>query len=311
MIRFLVAGITALALLAPLESRAQTRNGFDVSDAAVPVREIRRTGVRRDGIPSIDEPQFIAAADARFLDDEDRVIGVSRNGIARAYPIRILEHHEVVNDIFAGEAIVITYCPLCFTGMVFSAQASDFGLTFGVSGLLYNSDVLLYDRRTGSLWSQIRSEAISGPLKGFVIPAIPAANTTWREWRARHPETEVLSTKTGHRRDYRESPYLDYARSGALMYPVSDKNPAYRNKALVLGLRLGNSTRAWPFEELEKHGSARFEEVMNGHRITIEWSRDDDYARVLGADGTELPSVIAYWFAWYAFYPDTGIFKAD
>ena len=118
--------------------------------------------------------------------------------------------------------------------MVFSARASDFNFTFGVSGLLYNSDVLLYDRQTGSLWSQVLSKAITGPLKGMALPSLPAAHTTWRDWSERHPDTLVLSTNTGFKRDYRRSPYLDYARSGQLMFPVENKSNDYRNKDLVL-----------------------------------------------------------------------------
>ncbi|MCP5090080.1 MAG: DUF3179 domain-containing protein [Gammaproteobacteria bacterium] len=290
-------------------AEAQKRNGFDLSDASVPVNEIRKTGVRRDGIPSIDKPRFLAAEDADFLEDDDRVIGVYRNGLAKAYPIRILDHHEVVNDEFASEAILVTYCPLCYTGMVFSAQASDFGLEFGVSGLLYNSDVLLYDRRTGSLWSQIMSTAIAGPLKGMMLPAVPASHTTWRHWRARHPETAVLSTGTGYRRDYRRSPYLDYSRSGKLMFPVKERSAQFPNKSLVLGISMGKVNRAYPFEELRKNAADVFEDVIGGKPVTIEWSNEDDFARVLDANGEELRSVIAYWFAWYAFHPDTEIFR--
>jgi hypothetical protein len=296
-------------VLLSLSAEAKSRNGFDLDDAAVPIDEIRRTGVRRDGIPSIDDPKFVAADGADFLRDDDRVIGVYRNGLAKAYPTRILDHHEVVNDVFDGEAILVTYCPLCYTGMVFSAQASDFGLKFGVSGLLYNSDVLLYDRSTGSLWSQIMSTAITGPLKGMILPAVPASHTTWREWRERHPTTTVLSTDTGFRRNYRQSPYLEYSRSRALMFPVKERDEQYRNKALVLGIRLGTTSRAYPFDELRKNGAGAFEDVIGGRQVTIEWSDDDDFARVLDDGGEELPSVIAYWFAWYAFHPDTEVFR--
>lgn len=298
-------------LLSLPAAEAKSRNGFDLDDAAVPIDEIRKTGVRRDGIPSIDNPKFVAADGADFLRDDDRVIGVYKNGLARAYPIRILDHHEVVNDTFNGEAILVTYCPLCYTGMVFSAQASDFGLKFGVSGLLYNSDVLLYDRSTGSLWSQILSKAISGPLKGMELPAVPASHTTWRHWRERHPTTTVLSTDTGYRRDYRRSPYLEYSRSRGLMFPVKERNGQYRNKALVLGVRLGTTSRAYPFDELRKNTATTFDDVISGESVTIEWSEEDDFARVLDDGGEELPSIIAYWFAWYAFHPDTEVFHAD
>ncbi len=305
--RLSILSICVLVMLPA--AQAQKRNGFDLNNAAVPVDEIRRTGVRRDGIPSIDEPQFVLAENADYLRDDDRVVGVYKNGLARAYPIRILDHHEVVNDVFDGEAILVTYCPLCYTGMVFSAQASDFGLKFGVSGLLYNSDVLLYDRQTGSLWSQILNKAITGPLKGMQLPAVAASHTTWRNWRERHPTTTVLSTDTGFRRNYRTSPYLEYARSRALMFPVKEESAQFRNKTLVLGVRVGNASHAYPFDELRKNNASSFEDVIDGRQVTIEWSDKDDFARVLNDDGDELPSLIAYWFAWYAFHPDTEVFR--
>jgi len=174
----------------------QTRNGFDLNDASVPPDQIRRGGVPRDGIPSIDNPEFISAGDAEFLRDKDRILGVFRNGIAKAHPIKILDYHEIVNDSFGDEAIIVSYCPLCFTGMVLSAVAADLNFTFGVSGLLYNSDVLRYDRQTGSLWSQVLSKAISDPLKGVTLTYLPASHTTWRDWSARYPGTLVLSTDT-------------------------------------------------------------------------------------------------------------------
>lgn len=294
-----------------LPVHGQTKNGFDLSDASVPPNQIMQGGPPRDGIPSIDKPKFLAADDAQFLRDKDRILGVIRNGIAKAYPIRILDYHEIVNDHFGDEAIIVSYCPLCYTGMVFSAQAAGNELTFGVSGLLYNSDVLLYDRKTGSLWSQVLSKAITGTLKGVKLTSLPASHTTWRDWSARHPDTLVLSTDTGYRRDYRRTPYIDYARSSRLMFPVENKNTEYRNKSLVLGITIDDKTKAYPFEELKKNGLEKFEDVVNGKAITIEWFESEDYAHILDNNGRELPSVIAYWFAWYAFYPETEIFRAS
>jgi len=304
------SGLLFVLLILCSAAEAQTLNDFDVSKASVPADQIRRGGVPRDGIPSIDNPKFITAGDADFLKDKDRVLGVFRNGVAKAYPIRILDYHEIVNDHFGDEAIVVSYCPLCYTGMVFSAVATDFNFSFGVSGLLYNSDVLLYDRQTGSLWSQVLSKAISGPLKGVTLPSLPASHTTWRDWSERHPDTLVLSTDTGFRRDYRRSPYLDYGRTSRLMFPVENKNKDYRNKDLVLGITANGVTKAYPFKELEKNQQDKFEDLVGSKTVTIEWFESEDFARILDDTGQELPSVIAYWFAWYAFHPDTDVFRA-
>ena len=153
---------------------ASSKNGFDVGNSSIPVAEILSGGPPRDGIPSIDDPHFITSDRADFLDPEDRVIGVSRNGEARAYPIAIMNWHEIVNDRIGDESIVVTYCPLCGTGMVFLAPP---GLEFGVSGLLYNSDVLLYDRQSESLWSQIMMQAVSGERLGEKLNLLPASRS--------------------------------------------------------------------------------------------------------------------------------------
>jgi len=293
-----------------LAAQGQVKNGFDLSDSLIDASGIRGGGPPRDGIPSIDEPKFLAAGDSDFLDPNDRVIGVHRNGIAKAYPIRILDWHEVVNDDFSGAATLVTYCPLCRTGMVFDVDNDEVELTFGVSGLLYNSDVLLYDRQTGSLWSQIMSQAITGSMKNVTLDLLPSRHTTWADWREIHPDTLVLSTDTGYRRQYDTSPYLNYERSSRLMFDVENRNRAYDNKNLVLGLSIGGQHRAYPFEELRARGADRFSDEFAGQELTVVWSEAANSAHVLNEAGVELPTVLAYWFAWYAFHPETEIFHA-
>ena len=294
-----------------LTAHAQVKNDFDLSDSLIDASRIRSGGPPRDGIPSLDEPKFESIVDVDFLDSDDRVIGVYRNGVAKAYPIRILNWHEVVNDDFAGSATLVTYCPLCGTGMVFDVQNDEIEFTFGVSGLLYNSDVLLYDRQTGSLWSQIMSQAITGPMKHTKLDLLPSRHTNWADWRELHPETLVLSTDTGYQRNYSSSPYLSYERSNRLMFNVENRNRAYANKDLVLGLSIGDRHRAYPLEELEKQGAERFNDELAEQQLTVVWSESANSAHVLDQSETEIPTVLAYWFAWYAFHPQTEIFRAD
>jgi hypothetical protein len=156
-------------------------NGFNLESTSIPMDEIRRGGPPRDGIPSIDNPIFVSAGEAKYPDDSDRDLGVAINNLAKAYPIGIMNYHEIVNDYFNSTAVVVTYCPLCGSGIAFYSKVEDKTHTFGVSGLLYNSDVILYDRETESLWSQLMHEAVSGPLKGSKLRIIPTANTTWQE----------------------------------------------------------------------------------------------------------------------------------
>jgi len=284
------------------------RNGFDYADALVPPKEILWGGVPRDGIPAIHNPTFVEAAEADFLSDSDRVLGLMRNGVTKAYPIRIMDRHEIVNDRFGDEPIVVTYCPLCFSGMAFKATIGGEVRRFGVSGLLYNSDVLLYDYGTDSLWSQIMSKAISGPMKGTDIEAVAVAHTTWRDWKTRHPDTQALTVNAILDFRYNSDPYARYQSTDRLMFPVARENGAYRNKERVLGLTIEGAHKAYPFRELRETGKSKVEDVVAGKRVTIEWHESDDYARVVDANGTELPSVIVYWFAWYAFHPSTIVF---
>jgi len=227
-------------------------NGFDLGGALVPIEEIEHGGPPRDGIPAIDRPRFIAPGNASFLSDSDRVLGIDRNGIRKAYAVKILNHHEIVNDSFGQEAVVVTYCPLCGTGMAFLATADGSTRSFGVSGLLYNSDVLLYDRETGSLWSQLMKQAIAGPLRGERLQQIAMSHTSWGDWRNRHPDTLVLSTDTGSRRNYERSPYAGYENSKELYFPVSKMDPRYHPKELVIGLSVNGMHKAYPFLELSR-----------------------------------------------------------
>lgn len=164
---FIYAALAVFAIykLVPALQASDSLNGFDISGALVPKSQIERGGPPRDGIPALTRPSMRAASKVDYLKPADRVLPLSLDGESRAYPIRILNWHEVVNDAVGARGVVISYCPLCGTGMVLDAQADGRSLEFGVSGLLYNSDMLLYDRQAESLWSQIQAQAISGPLK--------------------------------------------------------------------------------------------------------------------------------------------------
>jgi hypothetical protein len=251
----------------------------------------------------------VSADDAAFLKDKDRVLGIELNGVARAYPIRILNYHEIVNDAFGGHAVVVTYCPLCNSGIAFDATVDRVRLEFGVSGLLYNSDVLLYDRQTGSLWSQIEKMAISGDMKGTALTAFPLRHTTWRDWVARYPDTEVLSDETGFRRNYKVNPYPNYARNSSLYFPVAEENSKYRRKSLVLGLEIDGQFKGYPFSELSK-GPREFVDEFQGQSFEVQYDKKNKTARIVDENGDEQPTLISFWFAWYAFHPDTEIYTA-
>ena len=286
------------------------KNGFDLTDALLPASKILSGGPPRDGIPAIDTPHFVSAATATFLRGSDRVLGIRHHGVIKAYPVAILNWHEIVNDTLAGEPVVVTYCPLCGTGIAYLARARGQELTFGVSGLLYNSDVLLYDRKTRSLWSQLLHQAVSGPMKGEELEAIPLEHTRWSEWRQRYPDTLVLSTNTGYHRDYSRSPYMGYEKSRKIWFPVQAQDDRYHPKEPVLGVEFDGDFKAYPFVELGK-ASADVHDTLAGRKIIVSYDRINHAATASLENGDRLPAVTSYWFAWYAFHPDTGVYRAQ
>jgi hypothetical protein len=245
---------------------------WDFSGSSIPQKEILSGGPGKDGIPAIYRPRFLPASKASktFLEDEDRIIALVVNGKKKAYPIKILNWHEIVNDSIGGRHVVVTFCPLCGTGMVFDANAAGRRLNFGVSGLLYQSDVLLYDRETESLWSQIKQEAVTGKLKGTRLNLLSSTQTTWGAWKKKYPETFVLSAKTGYSRDYDRDPYEGYVASRSVMFSVGKLNPRYHPKEQVIGVELGGLAKAYPFSELARVKSP-FKDMIGKKTVWVEY----------------------------------------
>ncbi|MGF1701357.1 DUF3179 domain-containing protein [Photobacterium makurazakiensis] len=307
----LILILYGLIFTLPLGMHAASLNGFSLDRSIIPTTEILPGGPGKDGIPAILNPTFISASQATYLKSHDPILGLSLNGQHRAYPIKIMDWHEVVNDKVNGHHFVISYCPLCGSGMAFNATLSSRNLTFGVSGLLYNSDVLLYDHQTQSLWSQIRGQAITGASAGQRLTQIPLTLTQWQRWQAMHPETLVLSTDTGFRRNYQQNPYADYQRSPQLFFPVANKAPStYSTKETVMGFKGKDRVIAFPFSELYKYGKAQFTYSFEGKEITVHFDKKSQSAWVTDKEGKQVSSTLLYWFAWYAFYPDTLLYKA-
>ncbi len=282
------------------------RNGFDLSRSAIPTAEILGGGPPRDGIPALDEPKVVPASESAWK-DEEIVLGLVVGGEARAYPVAILDWHELVNDTLGGRPILVSYCPLCGTGLVFDRRIDGKTRHFGVSGLLYRSDLLMYDRETESLWSQIAARAVTGPMMGRRLDMLRSSFQRWGEWRSEHPETTVLSKRTGHRRDYARSPYGGYARSRDLMFPAP-YDRRYHPKMPTLGLRIpGEGARAYPASEVAKAGG-RVEDRFLGRKVEIRY---DDRRRVFEVDApSDVEVVEGFYFAWSTFHPDSTIFQA-
>lgn len=300
---------TAGLILTIHASFAAPNNGFNLDNALIDSNQILAGGPPKDGIPAIDDPGFIKAAEAGNMRAEDRILGINYDGVSKAYPIAILNWHEIVNDKIHDFHFAITYCPLCGTGVAFSSGMGGKILSFGVSGLLYNSDVLLYDRQTESLWSQILSQAVSGEFKGSRLTRLPLTHTNWSDWVKTHPDTLVLSEDTGYSRDYRSNPYAGYEKSRSLYFQVSIQAPStYHPKERVLGLQVGKRFKAYPFSEIDKAKQSVISDEFAGRHFTIHWDRDSQQAALKDSSGERIAAIEGFWFAWFAFHPDTEVF---
>ncbi|MFT5522954.1 MAG: hypothetical protein ACI9HK_000898, partial [Pirellulaceae bacterium] len=236
-----------------------SRSQFIVKFATIPTQEIVGGGVGIDGIPSLTDPALLPNEDAQFVRNDNRVIGVVNNGESVAFPIRVMSWHEIVNLAIGGRAVAVTYCPLCDSAVVFDRipAGETTPIELGVSGLLFNNNVLMYDRADGedSLWSQMMTVSVSGPMSDKQLEVLPCELTSWKSWKKRHPNTKVLSLETGHERDYRVDPYLAYSETENLNFGVNHESSALPRKKRVLGVWSGDESRCYTVDSLGESDS--------------------------------------------------------
>jgi hypothetical protein len=248
------------AYKAGLFSRLDPRYGKILAPEAparIRPQEIVFGGVPVEGIPALDRPACVPAAAAAYLTGSERVFGVSVGGEARAYPLRILDWHEMVNDVVGGEPVTLSYCTLCGSGVLYATRTPAGGAyTFGTSGLLYRSNKLMIDRQTLSLWNNLTGEPVMGPLAGspLRLPVLPLVVTTWEEWRTRHPNTTVLALdrEMERRWGYTYLPGAAERKRAGVAFPVWLKSGALDPKAEVYAVRLGDQAKAYPVERALK-----------------------------------------------------------
>uniref|UniRef100_UPI0026285860 DUF3179 domain-containing protein n=1 Tax=uncultured Gimesia sp. TaxID=1678688 RepID=UPI0026285860 len=288
---------------------------FNTEGLILAESEIHNGGVPKDGIPALTDPEFISVADAAFMQPGDRLAGVVFEGQARAYPLKIMDLHEVVNDKIGKTSFAVTYCPLCDSLAVYNRKGTGGDLEFGVSGFLYNSNVLLYDRSgssgTDGLWSQMMSQGIAGPRVKEKLGTMPVELTTWEDWKQRYPKTQVLSADTGHSRDYTNRAYAPYfADDMILMFQVENQDARLPNKSALLGVWVGDKMRAYPvsaFQHLTE--PQKLEQELGGEKFTLAYNPQAKSLRVVNPDKA-VRWMYSFWFAWYAFYPETELYSA-
>ncbi|MEH6456360.1 MAG: DUF3179 domain-containing protein [Cocleimonas sp.] len=316
--------------------------------ARIRLDEIRWGGVLQDGIPPLRKPAMITANQASYLQDSNVVFGIKINGDARAYPKRILAWHEMFVDTIGGVDIAGVYCTLCGTIIPYKTKLNGVNYALGTSGFLYRSNKLMYDKATQSLWNTIKGEPVLGPLvdKGIKLDHLSVVTTTWKEWKRRHPDTTVLSPKTGYHRDYGEGvAYQNYFATNELMFntPFADKR--LKNKQEVLALRFPASpTQQLAIDTAFLNKNPLYKNKIGPQKLLIltdrtganrvydpksvdivSYDRDSTLVDAKGVKWTlteselvsqsderrliSLPYHRAFWFGWHAAYPQTRLIK--
>lgn len=222
--------------------------GNSVVDWLIPQDEVIDGGPGKDGIPAISDPEFIAVQEVDYLEDDDLVIGFSDGNEIRAYPHAILDWHEIINDDINGNKLAVTYCPLTGTGIGWDRVIKGEETTFGVSGLLYNSNLIPYDRLTDSNWCQISYQSVNGDLIGEFAKSHYLVETSWKTWKEKFPDSKVVSENTGFSRNYGSYPYGDYKTNhDRLLFPVSPTNNRLPGKERVLAIVGAKIARVYTF----------------------------------------------------------------
>lgn len=277
--------------------------------ASVPPDEIISGGPPQDGIPSIDKPKFVSAEKAILLSDSDLGIAFERDGVKRFYPFSILVWHEIVNDTIKGNRILVTYCPLCLSGVVFDPLVDGGRVEFGTSGKLWNSNLVMYDRKTESLWSQILGEAIMGRMTGARLTVLPSDVMRFGDWKKSNPTGEVLSRDTGLSRDYGRDPYGDYYSTPGTYFPVKRKDTRLSEKAHIIGFVKDGKAKAYAIDAIKKSESVQ--DTFAGMFI-IAKAEADGSVRLYEKtnDGLkQLGTTYSFWFSWAAAHPSTELYK--
>lgn len=297
-------------------------------------------GPPKDGIPSIDNPKFESAEEAdKWLNDDDLVLGLDYKGTVKAYAHRILNWHEIVNDFAGDERVLITYCPLCRTGIAFRPIVNGKEIEFGTSGKLYNSELIMYDRLTDSYWPQSLGMAVIGPSTGKILEKIPLDTVRWKDWKKVHPDTQVLRKSTGFIRDYDRNPYGGIQKSDRVSFPLSSTDSRLKSKVIVYGAEFDGAAKAYAEDDVKKDKVINdavgdvpivvvwyedlntvkiFERTLDGE--TLEFSLDGDEIKDNNGNVWTVVDMIEkleivdtfghFWFAWAAFFPGTELYNA-
>jgi Protein of unknown function (DUF3179) len=284
---------------------------FNLEKLTVPLDKIRRGPQPKDGIQALTNPDASPAAETTFLESASRVVGVTVDGVSRAYPINVLNWHEVINDHLGNTDLLITYCSLCDGVTVLDRRLDGRAYEFGASGLIYQSNMVLYDRTDQALWSQITSSAISGPHVGRTLRHIDGWElTTLGAWRASHPSSTIVNFKTGQDHPYNSDPHRAYFATDKLDPRYQDVAPDARlmNKTRIIGVKYGAEVRAYPLDAIRAAGQATILDQIGGEPVEITIDKTSGAVRIVHIPEAALVTH-TLWFAWAALFPQTEIYQ--
>ncbi|MBI2085260.1 MAG: DUF3179 domain-containing protein [Candidatus Aenigmarchaeota archaeon] len=323
-------------LYPPVRTIGNVKSLVNISDFDTPLPE--------GAIPEIINPKFVSA-NVTYPEDKDLVVGIVYNGLIKAYPIKILNWHEVINDNFSGKPVAVTYCVLCRTPIAYESKVSGKIATFKVTGILYNSNDVLVDSVTRSYWSQLTGEAIMGDIVGKNLTRIPVETTTWSLWKSKYPDTLVMSSDTGFDRDYGTDPYGGYEESEKVWYRVKNEDKRLFVKDIIYGVTFAGEAKAYLKSNVTSIGVVNdqvgkqklvviydkeldvikiFDRNLKGRELNFEIAGDkivdketnsvwnyDGVAIEGSMKGEQLKRIDAtygFWYVWAAFYPKTGLY---
>ena len=309
----------------PKDVVVEVREGQEIKETAEGVKyivepsKIRSGGPPKGGIgidrgiPALAEEniKFVSVSEAdEWIQDNELVLVLIYEDVKRVYPLQIMVFHEIANDRIKGDPILITYCPLCGSGIAYKGvvevNGQEIETRFGTSGKLYNSNLVMYDELTDTYWTQIDGRAIVGELTGQELKEISVDTVVWRDWKKAHPDSEVLSQDTGFSRNYGNDPYGNYYEDSFLIFPVENSDNRIHPKTVIFGVEVNGVFKAYEEDVLIELGV--IEDVVGGVNIKVE--RDvAGIVKITNVDtGEEIVKERDFWFAWYAFHPDTELY---
>lgn len=276
----------------------------DTSIHSIQLEKVLSGGPGKDGIPALVAPKFTSIKEAgAWLPDSAEGILVTIDTTSRFYPYNILVWHEIVNDTIGDTPVLITFCPLCRSAIVFDPRVDGTREYFGVSGSLYESNLLMYDVTTQSLWSQILGEAVVGSKTGATLTLLPFQTLSFSDVKQHYPKAEILSTETGFTRDYTHGPYGDYNTNDELYFPVSVNDTRFPAKELMYVVNYDDTSVAFKREDLLEAGTATLQ--VGANTLTVQVA--DGEIEVTDQHGTVIPGYTALWFSWATHHQTNGL----